>query len=173
MSGGPGTADPGLFTSNVTLKALLLRAYGLKSYQISGPGWLDSAWYRHIRANVPPGATKEQFDAMLRNLLAERFNLTLHHEAKDLAVYELAVGKSGPKLHQPDLNVRQPTLEPGAPPPPLGVSDKDGFLQIPPGTSLILGTTRDGVTRWTARMQVSFRRLGFSLGRRARAPGCG
>jgi uncharacterized protein (TIGR03435 family) len=67
-SGGPGTADPERFTyENVTLQALLLRAYGLKNYQISGPGWLASERF-DIRAKVPPGATKEQLNGMLRNL---------------------------------------------------------------------------------------------------------
>jgi hypothetical protein len=51
-----------------------------------------------ITAKIPAGATKAQFNIMLQNLLKERFNLTLHRETKDLAVYELTVSKDGPKL---------------------------------------------------------------------------
>jgi uncharacterized protein (TIGR03435 family) len=35
---------------------------------------------------------------MLRTLLADRFQLQLHRETKDLPVYALVVGKNGPKL---------------------------------------------------------------------------
>ena len=41
--GGPGSADPGqVVYSFMPLKALLAIAYGVKQYQISGPGWLES-----------------------------------------------------------------------------------------------------------------------------------
>jgi uncharacterized protein (TIGR03435 family) len=153
MSGGPGTDDPGRLTYvNVLLKTLLLKAYGVKSYQISGPGWIESEEYE-IRANVPPGATTDQLSGMLRNLLSERFNLTLHHETKDMAVYKLVVGKNGPKLKASNFSIRPQANEPGSPPFPFAMPDKDGFLQIPPGTSLMLCTTRDGMTRCTGRMQ--------------------
>jgi uncharacterized protein (TIGR03435 family) len=82
---------------NVTLKGLIMRAYGVKEYQISGPDWLDSAGY-NVVATIPRDATKAQLPQMLQTLLAERFNLTLHHETKDLPVYALVVGKNGPKL---------------------------------------------------------------------------
>jgi uncharacterized protein (TIGR03435 family) len=35
---------------------------------------------------------------MLENLLAERFHLKVHHETRDLAGYDLTVGKAAPKL---------------------------------------------------------------------------
>jgi uncharacterized protein (TIGR03435 family) len=37
---------------------------------------------------------------MLRALLAERFNLKLHQETKDLPVYELVIAQNGPKLQE-------------------------------------------------------------------------
>jgi hypothetical protein len=42
MRGGPGTPTPGQINyTYVTLKQVLLAAYGVKNYQISGPAWLD------------------------------------------------------------------------------------------------------------------------------------
>ena len=100
MRGGPGSADPGQITySNVSLKNVLTIAYAVKGYQINGPKWLDSERF-DIVAKIAKGATKEQFQLMLQNLLAERFKLTLHHETKELPMYALVVGKSGPKLKE-------------------------------------------------------------------------
>jgi uncharacterized protein (TIGR03435 family) len=82
---------------NVTLKGLIMRAYGVKDYQIAGPDWLNSAGY-DVVATIPHDATEAQAPLMLQTLLAERFKLTLHHETKDLPVYALVVGKNGPKL---------------------------------------------------------------------------
>ena len=98
--GGPGTPDPGQITySNVSIKNVMTTAYNVKGYQISGPDWLDSLRF-DITAKVPPGTTKEQFQLMLQNLLAERFKLTLHHQSKDLPIYALVVAKGGPKLKE-------------------------------------------------------------------------
>ena len=96
--GGPGTADPSQVAyTNLRLKDLLLTAYGVKGYQIAGPEWLETERYDVI-AKIPPGAPKEQFPLMLQDLLVERFKISLHHETKDLPLYELGVAKSGPKL---------------------------------------------------------------------------
>ena len=37
---------------------------------------------------------------MLQTLLAERFQLKVHRQSKDMPVYALVVGKSGPKFHE-------------------------------------------------------------------------
>jgi len=100
--GGPGSHDPPgrISYTRATLKDLLTHAYGLVDYQqISGPGWLGEDEY-DVVAKMPPDTNKEQFQSMLQNLLAERFKLTLHHETRNFPVYELVVGKSGPKLKE-------------------------------------------------------------------------
>jgi bla regulator protein BlaR1 len=99
-SGGPGTQDPGRITyASVTLKSVLATTYGVRRYQISGPSSLDSERY-DIIAKIPAGATKEQFRQMLQALLADRFQLRIHRETKELPVYALVVGKGGPKLEK-------------------------------------------------------------------------
>jgi uncharacterized protein (TIGR03435 family) len=117
MGGDPGRVN----YANVTLKNVLTRAYEVKSYQITGPAWLDSERY-DIVAKVPDGAPKEQIPAMLRNLLAERFKMKVHRETKEQPVYALIVGKNGPKLKKADENPApsEPVAPGGAPPPRRG-----------------------------------------------------
>jgi uncharacterized protein (TIGR03435 family) len=94
MRGGPGTADPGrIIYANVTLMAVLLRAYDALPYQISGPDWLGSEHY-DLTATIPAGSSREQFRAMLQQLLTDRFRLTVHHETRQLQGYVLGRGKA-------------------------------------------------------------------------------
>jgi uncharacterized protein (TIGR03435 family) len=80
MSGGPGTNDPGLFTCrNISLRALLVTAYNLLTYRFSGPDWIASTRV-NVSAKIPEGTTREQFQAMLRNLLLDPFKMTVHWE---------------------------------------------------------------------------------------------
>ena len=100
MRGGPGSDDPSQISyTNVYLMSILRIAYGAYFYQIVGPSWLGVNGY-DISAKLPPGTTKEQFNQMLINLLAERFHLTLHHESRDVQGYELLTGKNGSKLKE-------------------------------------------------------------------------
>ena len=134
--GGPGSADPGRINYNgMPLKMLLAMAYGVKPYQISGPTWLDSERF-DVVATVPEGTTKEQSNVMLQNLLLDRFGIKLHHETKDLPLYELTVTKNGPKLKESVADPNAPAEAPLPPPPPPGGKlpmGKDGFPQFPPG----------------------------------------
>jgi uncharacterized protein (TIGR03435 family) len=114
---------------------LLMTAYNVKPYQISGPPWLDSERY-DVTATVPEGTSKEQSNVMLQNLLADRFGVKLHHETKDLPRYELTVAKGGPKLKASAAEPEAPAAPLAEPPPlpkgppPIG---KDGFPQLPSG----------------------------------------
>jgi uncharacterized protein (TIGR03435 family) len=49
-------------------------------------------------AKLPDGAAKDQVPAMMQTLLADRFKLEIHREQREQPVYELVVGKDGPKL---------------------------------------------------------------------------
>ena len=102
--GGPGTPYPEsqnqILYRHFTLKKILMRAFGVKDFQISGPASLDSAAY-DIAATAAPGTTLEQFQLMLQNLLAEQLNLKFHYETRDfISSYELLVSSDGPKLQE-------------------------------------------------------------------------
>jgi bla regulator protein BlaR1 len=102
----------GQFTAtNVTLQDLIQVAYGIEKSQISGaPNWLNSESYdletRIEKSEVDelqkltPDQRSVVQHRMLRALLAERFNLKLHQETKDLPVYELVIAQNGPKLQE-------------------------------------------------------------------------
>jgi uncharacterized protein (TIGR03435 family) len=74
-----------------------MRAYDLKEFQISGPGWIDSDRYDVI-ATIPEGAPEEEVPVMLQNLLAERFQMRIHRSTKTYDGLVLGVGKGGSKL---------------------------------------------------------------------------
>jgi len=119
--GGIGTSNPLRISYRGTwLRALIAEAFGVRPDQITGPVWLDKARY-DINANIPEGATKEQFKGMLGNLLRDRFKLRFHMEPKDQPVYVLRVAKNGPKFKETArVDSAEVTPRSGAP-------DADGF----------------------------------------------
>lgn len=89
---------PAGFTArNVTLKRLIAEGWHLQMEQVIGPGWISQNEY-DIEARSPEGVTKEQIALMLKSLLSERFGLKQHSETREMRVYELVVGKTGPKI---------------------------------------------------------------------------
>jgi len=143
VSGGPGTSDPGLYScQNCALIMLVTRAYGLNAgHPSSAPGWMEDQRF-DVAAKMPPGTTQEQFSLMLRNLLAERFKLAVHHENRETQVYNLVVAKNGPKLKEwapPPVNDANDAPKDGAPAPGQSLplkKDQDGFPVIPPGSGI-------------------------------------
>jgi len=88
---------------NITLRNLIVNAYDIRDFQISGgSAWIGSdRWDISAKpeTDVPPNAEgNRKLQAMIRNLLAERFRLSVHTETKEMPIYALIVGKSGPKL---------------------------------------------------------------------------
>ena len=151
MIGGPGTADEGRIAyANVTLADALVRAYDVRAYQVSGPGWLSSERYQ-IDARIPPGTTKKQFQRMLQNLLTDRFHLALHRETREFEGYELVVGKSGSKL-KPSVGTGDGTQEMPDSPPKI---DANGFPTLTaPGLVMMEGVRGKAVVTYlTARAQ--------------------
>ncbi len=96
---------------NVSLKGLIVEAYHVQPFQVSGgPGWLDLDEF-DLDARPGATATKDQLRSMLVALLTERFHLELHRDTKEMRVYALLVDKGGPKLH-PAIGELRPTTSP-------------------------------------------------------------
>ncbi|MGP0074891.1 MAG: TIGR03435 family protein [Bryobacteraceae bacterium] len=101
----------GLTATGVTLKMLIMNAYGIAVYQISGaPNWVGTerwdidAKTEGVQGLLPPA----QFNVLLRHLIEERFQLKSHRKSKKLPAYALVVMKTGSKLkpHAADSTVR-------------------------------------------------------------------
>jgi uncharacterized protein (TIGR03435 family) len=91
-----------LSATNTPLGGLILRAYRLQPDQlVGGPRWINSEAF-DIEARAADNVPSDQLMLMLRTLLAERFQLTLRHDTKELPIYSLTLaradGQLGPKL---------------------------------------------------------------------------
>jgi bla regulator protein BlaR1 len=118
--GGPrNRLDHGRLTYTGTLFDLVAKAYGLNGCLLlgektscallsGGPAWLTKDQF-DIQAKAPEGSPDytfpdflegqtPQLQLMLQSLLADRFNLKVHKEMKQVPVYVLTVGKNGSKL---------------------------------------------------------------------------
>jgi len=116
----PGSRGPTIYNptrerfaiTSITTKSLIAYAYDVRDFQVSGgPSWLGSDGY-DIVAKPQGEASNERILAMARGLLAERFNLTLHHESKEMPVLALTVAKGGPRL-QPSVGTGGPEVRGG------------------------------------------------------------
>ncbi len=113
-----GVAPGGVFTAkNVTVKALIGQAFEVRDFQISGgPGWLDSERYDIVAKGNGMSASEDELRAMtseqrlafkqqlvlkLQSLLADRFQLKVHRETRELTSYDLVIAKNGQKLQPP------------------------------------------------------------------------
>ena len=109
----------GLSWTATSVGVLIFDAYGPRlPQQIAGwPAWTESATF-DIEARMDeettaslqklqPKKQAEQRRLMLQSLLADRFNLKVHHETKMLPIYELVVARGGPKMkesHEDETN---------------------------------------------------------------------
>jgi uncharacterized protein (TIGR03435 family) len=81
---------------------LVSAAFGVKDYQVSAdvvPRAMQGTYYM-IEARAPgqSAPSTAELRVMLQTLLADRFHLTMHHEARSMPVYELVIDKNGPAL---------------------------------------------------------------------------
>lgn len=104
-----GTADR-ISIENYTLQRLIRSAYGLKSDMqiIGGPDWIGKQAF-DIQAkideadvarmhNMSPEDRQKARNQMLQSLLADRFQLKVRLDHRDMPVYALVQTKSGAKL---------------------------------------------------------------------------
>jgi len=83
-----------------TVQSMLLYAYTLhKSQLANAPDWIRTElWDAKGYADVPGQPSREQMQALVRKLLAERFGLVMHMEQRNSSVYMLTVAKGGAKM---------------------------------------------------------------------------
>lgn len=138
--GGPGSHSPERYTfGQATILDLVTNGYNVEPFQVSSKTALDRDRF-DLAATLPPGATRDQLRAMIRNVLAERFHLKIHVESREFSAYALEIAKSGAKL------------KPASPDTPL---PPEPFPQLPSGKPgmTAANVSADGylITRVTAR----------------------
>jgi uncharacterized protein (TIGR03435 family) len=94
---------------NASLQAIITTAYQIPDFEIAGgPAWLATEKW-DIEAKGPGAAPPQQVLDMLRALLADRFQLKVHTESRQMPIYALAVAKNGPKLEPSHTECFDPT----------------------------------------------------------------
>lgn len=98
-SGGPGTPSPEHVSWRyIPVGWLMETGYGVQQQRITGPDWLFSFNTAFdIQATVAPGITPDQFKAMTRTMLEERFGVKVHREMQERDAYVLTA-KAGTEL---------------------------------------------------------------------------
>ncbi len=113
VGGSPIEFTPGRVTSypeGVTARRLIMEAYHLTAYQLSGgPSWLGSDSFAFEAKAADPSANEKQLRQMLQTLLAERFRLVVSRGTREIPVYALVVAKGGAKLHEIKEDEATPT----------------------------------------------------------------
>jgi uncharacterized protein (TIGR03435 family) len=85
---------------NVTMRSVILRAFGVMNPQVVGaPDWLNSERYDILAVTGDGTALTDQARReYLQNLLADRCRLRFHRETREIRVYSLVPAKDGHKL---------------------------------------------------------------------------
>ncbi len=83
-----------------SLEELICIAYGVQAKQIVGaPGWVNSDRFDIDAVPDTEGIPNlHQTQVMIQKLMAERFNLAVHHDQREMPAYVLEASKSGPKM---------------------------------------------------------------------------
>src|SRR5687767_11579613 len=95
--------ESGLQALKVVTRFVIARAHGFRLDRVvGGPSWLDSTGYTIIGRTNRPDVPTATIEAMLRTMLADRFQLRVHTESRAQEVYALVVerrdGRLGPSL---------------------------------------------------------------------------
>jgi len=93
-------SGPRITLSGYALQGLIMEAYQVESWQVSGgPPWRDTDPFEII-AEAPgdTSPTPAQVREMLRQLLQKRFRLKVHRMTQEGGIYALILAKNGPKL---------------------------------------------------------------------------
>jgi uncharacterized protein (TIGR03435 family) len=105
---GKGRMLPGgrLDLPGMTLKRIIMFAYGAREDMISGgPKWAGQDRF-DIVAKAPPNASQEVIRPMCQSMLADRFKLAIHREDKVQSAYVLTLGKRPANTSKATVDVR-------------------------------------------------------------------
>ncbi len=92
------TGKNSLVLQNWSLERIILKAYGLKGYALTGPDWLASLSF-DINAKTEKPVTEAGLREMLQALLVERFGLKAHTALQDKQAKEINAENSGGITH--------------------------------------------------------------------------
>ena len=157
-------------TIDVTTRNLIEQAYripwtaGHNERIAGGPDWIDTIRY-DVDARIDPALAtalqkmsneqqKDQTSLMMQSLLADRFQLKVHFESRELPIYALVVAKGGPTLspakESPAAEGDQPP-QPSLPAKPQDIR-KGIFVQYRGQAAQMTakGETLDGLVHWLA-----------------------
>ena len=127
--------------SGASLRMLLQQGYSKANSMplfgqlqiIGGPSWIDSDRYDiNAKADCSGGTiTREQLQLMIQSMLEDRFQLKSHMETRELPIYNLVVGKDGPKVKKSEDQTPPPLMAAG-PPLPCGPAPAVPPVPLPP-----------------------------------------
>ena len=114
-----------------------------------GPSWIDSDRYRIDAKIAGPVNVEMMRGPMMQALLEDRFQLKLHRETREIAVFALEVAKGGPKLQPAKAGAcvafdrNQPKPEPASAQPSQPIcgtirTNANGGIDIPGVTMAVL-----------------------------------
>lgn len=90
-----------------TVKGLIGMAYGytapnqIDQQIVGGPAWIQSARFDvEAKAENLQAATESVLAQMIQRLLADRFNLRVHQDTRNVQGYNLIIGKNGSRLKE-------------------------------------------------------------------------
>ncbi len=92
-------STPGMLTmTGYTLRALIVEAYNVGSFQVlGGPQWMDDDRY-DIVARAEGPAKWPAIRPLLQTLVDERFKLVVHRDSRPYPGYALMVAKKGLRI---------------------------------------------------------------------------
>lgn len=106
------TSGQRLTTYAASMRYPIMYAFNVKGYQLAGAAPLlqggDIYWDIFAKAEGDSVPTTAEFQQMLQSLLADRCQLKVHREMREMPVYALVVAKGGLKLKDadPDTDAR-------------------------------------------------------------------
>lgn len=118
--GGSSKGEPGRYVGiNVTLRRVMGLAYFPAQEFVGGPNWIHSDRF-DIEGKAEGTFNQDQMREMLRALLADRFELVVHRETRQLPAYALTLARTDGRLGAELRRAAPCTPAPSAGPQPAG-----------------------------------------------------